>query len=128
MNNESFLLIVASLLFIAVGTFILLNNIKKLKEWRRTKATVVDYVKSRSEGQIMYSEVVSFIANGKKIEAVNRSDQVSSPFKINEKIDIVYNPLNNNKIMIISLFRVYIFPMIFILLGLLSLFITLRNI
>jgi len=128
MNNESFLLIVASLLFIAVGTFILLNNIKKLKEWEKTKATVVDYVKSRSEGQIMYSEVVSFIANGKKIEAVNRSDQVSSPFKINEKIDIVYNPLNNNKIMIISLFRVYIFPMIFILLGLLSLFITLKNI
>ena len=76
----------------------------------------------------MYSEVVSFIANSKKIEAVNRSDQVSSPFKINEKIDIVYNPLNNNKIMIISLFRVYIFPMTFILLGLLSLFITFTRI
>ena len=103
MNSEEFLLIVASLLFIAVGTFILLNNIKKLKEWEKTKATVINYVKSRSEGQNMYSEVVSFIVNGKKIEAVNRSDQVSSPFKINEKVDIVYNPLNNNEIMIITI-------------------------
>jgi len=128
MNNEYFLLIAASLLYIAIGTFLLLNNIKKLKEWKKTKATVVNYVKSRSEGQIMYSEVVSFIANGKKIEAINTNEQVAYPFKINEKIDIVYNPLNNNEIMIISLFRVYIFPIAFILSGLLILFIAITRI
>ena len=129
--TEDFFINGLALLFTFIGTYWLLGNKRKLREWKKTDATVIDHVWRTSTDRDddgyestteLASEIFSFVVNGKKIE-VEGNLRSSNPIKINERVEIMYNPLKSSEIMVLTTFRIYAFPLLFIVAGVATYFI-----
>ena len=129
--TEDFFIKGLALLFTLTGTYLLFGNKRKLREWKKTDATIIDHVwrtstdtdddgyESTTE---LASEIFSFVVNGKKIE-VEGNFRSTNPIKINERVAIMYNPLKSSEIMVLTTFRIYGFPLLFIATGVATYFI-----
>ncbi len=102
------------------GAYVLSDNLKKIKHWKRIDAVVErhiwEYKRDSYDNGRTAKEVFLFMVGDEEIRAESKFSS-SHPLKINEIVEIVYNPQNPSDILFVTNFRIYIFPLIFILIG-----------
>ncbi len=118
--EDTYMLYILGLIFMMGGAYVLSDNLKKIKHWKRIDAVVERHIweyKRDSDGNGRTAkEVFLFMVGDEEIRAESKFSS-SHPLKINEIVEIVYNPQNPSDILVVTNFRIYIFPLIFILIG-----------
>ena len=118
--EDTYMLYILGLIFTMGGAYVLSDNLKKIKHWKRIDAVVERHIweyKRDSDGNGRTAkEVFLFMVGDEEIRAESKFSS-SHPLKINEIVEIVYNPQNPSDILFVTNFRIYIFPLIFILIG-----------
>ena len=86
-------LIIFILLTAAIGTVILVSNERKVKDYVRVDAKVINYVRSwdSEDDEWLYREVVEYYVDGERYEATNPV-RSNAPKSIGKTIEIAYNP------------------------------------
>ena len=120
MNLAGYLaLILFSIVFLVAGYIFLQVNLYQVKNWKKTKAVVIDHREGFDEDSAVYSAVVEFkTRNGNYV--ANTNFQSSFPKAIGKQINILYNPEDPETYTPYSFLSLYAAPCAFLAIGVLS--------
>lgn len=108
-----------STVFIIVGVVFLYNNYSFVQGAEQATGTFKEYItRSDSEGTT-YAPVVAFVAEGENYEFTEQVSSSNRPYSEGDEIAVYYDPENPQKARIKSTFNLWVFPSIFLGMGLL---------
>ncbi len=106
-------------LFFVFGLASGLQSIRQISTFARAQGSVVDVVtRVDSDGDTTYAPVVEFTAaNGRRYEFTNSTSNNPSPYKIEQRVTVLYDPTNPINVRIDSPADLWILPFVFMLIG-----------
>lgn len=122
--------IVLSLIFVIVGILLINKNLDFIKTAEKANGIVIEKNKSvsTSENHVYYL-TIKYITQDNQIQ-VAKTDLAYTSFvspKVNQNVAIYYDPQDPTKIKIDSIFSIWGFPIFFVILGLILIFISINS-
>jgi len=112
-----------SLVFISVGLFLLCSNLFKKLTWEKATGIVKELKRKKDEKTQRYPLVEFRIASGELVQVAIKQSSNRFHYKKGEDIPIMYSKDDYRKAQINSVVWIFGFPSIFILCGVIALFI-----
>jgi len=121
------LLVLSGTLFLIIGAIVLSNRMSLAKNGIAVEATVIGLeehyskragTQNKNKTTLTYRPKIEFTtSDGQKIRLVYPNGSNPPQYSIGDKINIIYSEDNPENIVIDSKFQIYIFPIIFVVLG-----------
>jgi hypothetical protein len=114
-----FIILILALSFTIVGSYYLGENLKLAKPQYQFDGIVSHNQKVRgSKGSISYLPVINFNYYGKRITKKAKLSSSPPSYHSGDRVKVFYRPEVTDKVLINTPFRIYLFPSIFIAVGL----------
>lgn len=117
-------LLIVGILFTFIGNLILSGTTELVKNGIKTEATVVDLISHKSKSSYTYNPEVEYkTETGEVIRAESNSGSNPPAYAKGDKVNIYYSKSNPQNMIIDSVFDIYVFPLIFITIGIIAIII-----
>lgn len=129
MNKNNLMFLIVCFGFFLIGCYFLYNSIKFIFKGKRVEGTIIGYItkshKYKGTRNYTYIPKVQFYTEDNELVAVKYSNSSSSIPQIQKKIYVYYDKNNHRKILIDTLIDKWLFPIVFMSIGLIGMLLIL---
>ncbi len=113
------ILLLFAVIFFIIGFVVRQETAQFLERAVRVEGEVIALEETRDdEGKVLYKPVVAFVTHqGERIEAVAGSAANPPAHRIGERVAIYYDPASPEQVKLDSFFELWLFPVVFLVLG-----------